>query len=83
MYRHPNDPGPSTSNTIIQGFAPETVRPFPKAPRRKQINKGKKKRISSIYTETAVKEIIRAEVEERENKIVQNFFFNSGYFKHE
>lgn len=44
-------------------FTPEAVRPFPKAPPRKEENRGKKKRKSTIYTDTPEKEKIKTEKE--------------------
>ncbi|XP_030752233.1 uncharacterized protein LOC115879477 [Sitophilus oryzae] len=70
---------PVASTSGLQKFAPETVRPFPKAPPRKQENKGQKKRKSAIYTDTPEKEDIRAEYEEkkkRRKKLLKKFFVN-------
>ncbi|KAJ8737171.1 hypothetical protein PYW07_000442 [Mythimna separata] len=58
-------PKPSTSSGI---FSPESVRPYPKAPPRLTTNKGRKKRKSTIYTDTPEKETIRKETEEKERK---------------
>lgn len=46
-------------------FSPEAIRPFPKAPPRKNINRGRKTRKSTIYTDTPEKEEIRKEQEAR------------------
>lgn len=44
----------------------EDVRPFPKAPPRKEGNRGKRKRKSAVYTDTPEKEKIRAEYEAKQ-----------------
>ena len=49
-------------------FTPEHVRPFPKAPSRQQTNKGRKKRKSSILTDTPEKNALQEEVKKSTNK---------------
>lgn len=44
------------------------MKPYPKAPPRLTTTKGRKKRKSTIYTDTPEKEIILKEIEERERK---------------
>jgi len=68
-----NQPLPSTSRSVPE-FSPETVRPLPKAPPRKNENRGKKKRKSTVYTETPEKEKIREEYEEKKKKSVKKNF---------
>ncbi|KAG5877187.1 hypothetical protein JTB14_025544 [Gonioctena quinquepunctata] len=63
---HHNDL-PSTS--AENNFSPETVRPFLEAPPRKTVNKGNKKRKSTIYTDTPAKKLIKQEAEEKQRKI--------------
>ncbi|XP_050549651.1 uncharacterized protein LOC118268371 [Spodoptera frugiperda] len=63
-------PKPSTSAQTISSivpavFSPEIIRPFPKAAPRKNNNKGRKIRKSTIYTDTPEKEEIRKEHEIR------------------
>lgn len=70
LLNHEHDPldiftyesQPSTS------FAPEQVRPFPKAPPRKSLRKQTNKKKSTVYTDTPEKENIRKQTEERERK---------------
>ncbi|KAJ8961306.1 hypothetical protein NQ314_005955 [Rhamnusium bicolor] len=59
------------STTPSHTFSPESVRPFLKAPPRKQ--KGKK-RHSTIYTDTPQKERIRIEYKEKQKKRVKKNF---------
>ncbi|XP_031328877.1 uncharacterized protein LOC116159918 [Photinus pyralis] len=60
-----NSPKLSTSDEV---FTPHIVKPYPKAPPRQTENKGRKKRKSTIYTDTPEKEAIQKEAEERERK---------------
>ncbi|KAI8440679.1 hypothetical protein MSG28_009033 [Choristoneura fumiferana] len=60
----PNQPSTSRSNI----FSPESTRPFPIAPPRVMPARGRKKRKSTIYTDTPEKEEIRKESEEKNRK---------------
>ncbi|KAB0790097.1 hypothetical protein PPYR_15584 [Photinus pyralis] len=62
-------PQPSTSRSSKSGghFTPQQIKPFPKAPARKQ-QKGRRKRKSEILTDTPVKAALEAEAEMRENR---------------
>ena len=57
----------SESNT----FSTEVVCPFPKAPPRKITTKGKKKRKSTIYTDTPEKNALQAEYDAKKKKAVK------------
>lgn len=61
-----DSPQPSTSHQDV--FSPELARPFPKASPRKTLNRGRKKRKSTIYTDTPEKEDITKETEEKDRK---------------
>lgn len=56
------------STSHVKSFSPDVVRPLPKAPPRKNSNRGRKKGKSAIYTDTPEKEAIRQEHEERERR---------------
>lgn len=58
---------PSTS--AQNNFSPENVRPYPKATARKAKNKAKKKRTTTIYTDTPEKEAMRKEAEAKKKKL--------------
>ncbi|XP_029674809.1 uncharacterized protein LOC115242559 [Formica exsecta] len=53
---------------LHEEFTPEAVRPFPKAPPRKEGNRGKRKKKSTVYTDTLEKEKIRAGYDEKHKK---------------
>lgn len=57
---------PSTSQSTV--FSPESTRPFPIAPPRKLPAGGRRKRKSTIYTDTPEKEEIRKESENKNQK---------------
>ncbi|KAG5877702.1 hypothetical protein JTB14_021666 [Gonioctena quinquepunctata] len=63
---HHNDL-PSTS--AENNFSPETVRSFLEAPPRKTVNKGNKKRKSTIYKDTPEKGQMKQEAEENQRKM--------------
>ena len=44
----------TTPNRLLENITPEHMRPCPKAGDRKQSNKGKRKRVTAILTDTPV-----------------------------
>lgn len=67
-----NQNQPTQDEQVKQAdFTPAAVRPFAKAPPRKEGNRGKKKRKSAVYTDTPEKEKIRSEYAEKQKKNVK------------
>ena len=66
-------PSTSRESEVLESntFSPEGMRPFPKAPPRKITTKGKKKRKSTIYTDTPEKNALQAEYDAKKKKTVK------------
>lgn len=59
---------PSTSTNASGPFSPESVKPHPKAPKRKAASGNRKRRKTCILTDTPEKEALREEQEQRKLK---------------
>lgn len=66
------------STTQNDTFSPEAVRPFGKAPPRKVTARGKKKRKSTVYTDTPEKEEIEREANKKTQKKTEKVKRNLG-----
>jgi len=66
------------NDTEVQRFSPETIRPHPKAPPRKQAANRQKKRKTAILTDTPEKNEIERQSHEKKSKCLKHHDLSWG-----